>query len=100
VAPEEQKVTLIMQRDHLPTLELGHGREHRLKHSPNCVPQPCHEVVQYQFREMSRRPGVTLQYSGVSDCLYRIEGLKGHTDMRFESSIDVSLKYALGPFGR
>ena len=28
------------------------------------------------------------------------EGIDGLTDMRFESSIDVSLKYAVGPFGR
>jgi len=64
VTPEEQETTLIMQRDHLPTLELGHGMEHRSEHPSNRVSQPRHEVVQHQ--EVSRQPGMTLRFTGVS----------------------------------
>ena len=56
-----------MIHDHLWTLGSGHRREHRLKHPSNGVLQPRHEVVQSQFREVSRRPGMTLQFSSVSD---------------------------------
>jgi len=60
---------LIMQRDHLLTLELGHGMEHRSEYPSNRVPQPRHEAVQHQFREVSRQPGMTLRFAGVSGCL-------------------------------
>jgi len=86
-----------MQHDHLSALELGHY----LEHPPDGVPQFHHEVVQNKSRKVRCQPGVTLQFSGVS---YRLPRTTSWTDsvtgMRFGSSIDVSLKYAVGPSGR
>ena len=72
MTPEEQEISLIMQRNHLPALELGHGREHCLKHPPNSVSQPCYEVVQNEFREVSCRSGMTLGFGSVSSYLRRM----------------------------
>jgi hypothetical protein len=67
MAPEEQEISLVMQRDHLSALELGHRGEHGLKHPSNSVPQPRYEVVQYKFRKMSRGSSMTLRFNGVND---------------------------------
>jgi len=89
-----------MQRDHLSALELGYREGHYLEHPPDGVPQSCHEVVQNKFRKVCCQPGVILQFSDVSGCLRRTAPLSGLTGMRFESLIDVSSKYAVGPSGR
>ena len=46
VTPEKYGISLVVRRDHLPALELGHGGGRCLEHPPNGVPQPRCEVVQ------------------------------------------------------
>ena len=89
-----------MQRDHLFALELGHREGHYLEHPPDGVPQSRHEVVQNKFRKVRCQPGVILQFSDVNGCLRRTAPLSGLTGMRFGSSINASLKCAVGPSGR
>ena len=71
MSPEEQEISLVMQRDNLSALELRHRGEHRLKHPPNGMPQPRYEVVQHKFREVSRRTSMTLRFEDFNDWLQR-----------------------------
>lgn len=46
---EEQKVSLIVQRDNLPSLKLRHWRKSCLEHAANSVPKTGYKVVQNEF---------------------------------------------------
>lgn len=46
VAPEEEKVALVVQRHDLPALELGQRGEHRLEEPADGVPQTGDEAVE------------------------------------------------------
>jgi len=58
--PEEWKILLVMQRDHLSALELGHREERCLEHPSNGVHQSRHEVVQNKFRKVHRQQAYNL----------------------------------------
>lgn len=46
---EEQKVSLIVQCDNLPSLKLGHWRKSCLEHAANSVPKTSYKVVQNEL---------------------------------------------------
>jgi hypothetical protein len=49
---EEQKVTLVVQGDDLPTLEFRQRREKSLEHAPDGVSETRDKVVEYKLRVM------------------------------------------------
>ena len=46
MSAEEQEISLVMQGDDLPPLELWHGREQCLEEASNGVPEPRDEAIQ------------------------------------------------------
>ena len=55
--PQEQEISLVMQRDHLLTSELEHGGGgDYLEHPPGGVPQFCYEVLQNKCAINRARP--------------------------------------------
>jgi hypothetical protein len=49
MASEEQKVTLIVKRDNLPSLEFREWWKERLEHSPDAVSETRDKVVEHQL---------------------------------------------------
>ena len=56
VPSEEEEVSLIMQRDDLPTLELGYRREERLHRIVQICICICLRLQSPEPRAFSRRP--------------------------------------------
>lgn len=96
--PEKQKVTLIMQCDDLTALELWHRGEKGLKHTPDRMSEASDEVVENQFRVVWRGPRVPLK-SQREKAEFRV-GHEKLTKILLVNSTELSLKYAVGPFGR
>ena len=61
VSPEEDEVTLVVQRGHLAAAEAGVLMEQRGEHAPQAVPQPGVKVVQHQLRLRPGSPPVPLR---------------------------------------
>ena len=61
VAPEEDEVTLVVQRDNLAGLELGLLREQGLEQPASGFAQPRAEVVQNEFRDVVGCTAVPVQ---------------------------------------
>jgi hypothetical protein len=57
---EKQKVTLIVQRDNLSSLEFRQRWEKRLEHAPDGVSETRDKVVEYKLWVMGRCSRVTL----------------------------------------
>lgn len=60
--PEEDEVTLIVQRCHLAALEAGVLVKQRSKHAPQTVPQPRVKVVQNEFWLCPGSPPMALHW--------------------------------------
>ena len=59
MSTEEQEITLVVQRDHLSTPELGHGWEEGSEQPSDVHSEQCGKVVQDELGGMRRWAGVT-----------------------------------------
>ena len=60
MSSEEEKVALVVQRHHLPPLELGHLGEEGLEQPSDGVPEARDEPVQHKLGEVVRGPRMSL----------------------------------------
>jgi hypothetical protein len=79
-------------------LEVRQWRKSGLEHPPNSVAKSSHEAVEDKFWIVGSCTGMSLVQPVRTLCA--IELLKERTKICLVSSTDVSLKYAVGPFGR
>lgn len=61
MSAQEEEVALVVKRDDLSALELGHRREERLEHSADSVPESGDEVVQDKLGIVICWLGMTLR---------------------------------------
>jgi hypothetical protein len=87
-----------VQGDDLPTLKFGQRREEGLEHAPDSVSETRDKVVEYKLWMMGRCSRVALLsrlYLIWQDTVRR-----RRTKIFLVSSIELSLKYAVGPSGK
>lgn len=84
MSPEEQEISLVMQRDHLSPLELRHWREKSLEHPSNGVTQSSDKVVEHEF-------GIVRTGAGMSKYLLcELDGRKFEVRCRTRRKMDDS----------